>query len=161
MASGSVFGLKRTLPHIFGVVFGFAILLGAMILGLALVLEQMPALTLSVQLAGALWLAWLEAKSVYLAFAAAGEKSSDRPIANAAPLNAFEADLFQWANPKALVITASCAAAFGALSPSVYVRAGVIISIISLVGLVTSAIWTLAGSTLLRWLDTGWRAKAA
>ena len=164
MASGSVFGLRRTIPHIGGVVFGFAVLLGAMSLGLGLLLERVPALTLTVQWAGAAWLAWLGGKLVYLAFATRQQSEApgaNKPDAQTRPLYALEAALFQWANPKALVMTASCAAAFGALSPFVSVRLGVMISIFSLIGVGTSVLWTLAGSTLSVWLDTGSKAMAA
>jgi threonine/homoserine/homoserine lactone efflux protein len=161
MASGSVFGLRKTAPHIFGVVFGFAVLLGAMILGLGLLLQQVPALTATLQFAGSAWLAWLGIKLVYLAMVDTSDRDSAKPSLRTRPLYASEAALFQWANPKALVMTASCAAAFAALSSSVSVRLVAMITIFTVIGLFTSALWTLAGSTLSRWLDTGRRAKAA
>lgn len=161
MASGSVFGLRQTFPHIAGVVFGFAVLLGAMILGLGLLLHRLPALTLAVQLAGAAWLSWLGGKLVYQALVNTDRNDTNKPGVSSRPLYASEAALFQWANPKALVMTASCAAAFGGLSSSVSIRLGVMISIFSFIGLFTSLLWTLAGSTLSRWLDSGWRAKVA
>ncbi|XUU60826.1 LysE family translocator [Erythrobacter sp. HA6-11] len=161
MASGSVFGLRRTIPHILGVVFGFAVLLGAMILGLGLLLEQVPAVTKTVQLAGAVWLAWLGCKLAYSALSSADQPRAGQRSAKDRPLYAFEAALFQWANPKALVMTASCAAAFGALSASVSVRLAVMISVFSIIGIVTSVLWVLAGSTIARWLNTGWSARAA
>ncbi len=158
MASGGVFGLKRTIPHIIGVVLGFGVLLGAMILGLGLLMERAPGLTLAVQIAGASWLAWLGLKLCWSALHYEKKNNENSRKSQARPLKFSEAALFQWANPKALVMTTSCAAAFTGLSDIVWVRLIVMTTIFSFIGLGTSLLWTIMGSSLSRWLETGRKA---
>ncbi|NNU17510.1 LysE family translocator [Parvularcula sp. ZS-1/3] len=161
MASGSVFGFRKTLPHITGVVLGFAVLLSAMIAGLGLVLEGLPAITIGVQVIGAGWLFWL---GLSLCLSAKDHSAVTRHIpsvTSARPFRAIEAALFQWANPKALAMTASCAAAFSALAPSVVLRLTVMVTVFSVIGALTSVLWTLVGCRLAKLLATGSSAYIA
>lgn len=158
MASGSVFGLRQTVPHIVGVVLGFAVLLAAMIAGLGMLLESIPAVALTVQLIGATWLFWLGLRFC-LSAGNSGQSAAQETAAR--PLRTVEAALFQWANPKALAMTASCSAAFSSLSPSVPVRLTVMVTVFSLIGLATSVLWTMAGSKLAQILATGRSAVIA
>lgn len=161
MSSGSVFGFRQTLPHIAGVVSGLAVLLSAMILGLGLLIEQWPVVMRAVQFAGGAWLAWLGAR---LLWAAIGQQIASHNTESAAagrPLRALEAALFQWANPKAIAMTASCAAAFTALSPSIAIRFLTMVSIYSLSALISSFLWTLTGSSLALLLSSGQSARIA
>lgn len=161
MASGGVFGFRRTLPHIVGVVTGLAVLLGGMVLGLGLLLERLPGITKTIQLLGTAWLGWLGIRLVWAAYKAVETPGNDQGQTAARPLTVQEAALFQFANPKALVMTTSCAGAFAQLSSSVAIRMTVMVVIFSFMGILTSLVWTLAGSTLSILLQSGRSARIA
>src|SRR4051812_43476527 len=59
MASGAKFGLKKTVPHMVGVVVGFAILIAVVGLGLGALFAVFPFLHTILRWAGALYLLWL------------------------------------------------------------------------------------------------------
>ena len=100
-SSGLTFGFRRTVPHIVGILGGCFVLIAVTGLGLGAVFQAEPRLQLALKIAGAGYLLYLAWK-----FWRAGElkdKGEGRPLtlANAA--------IFQFVNPKALVmaITAS------------------------------------------------------
>lgn len=92
-ASGVNFGLRRTLPHLLGVVAGYPVLFAAVGTGLGGVFQRLPWLHTALMIVGSLYLAWLAWK---IAFAPA--MSSDP--GERRPLNFWQAAAFQWVNPK-------------------------------------------------------------
>ncbi len=106
LASGVNFGFTRTMPHAFGIGFGFLSLLFAVGFGLGAVLTAVPALHVVLKIAGGaylLYLAWRIAMSRTMA--------SDRD-ANARPITFLEAAAFQWVNPKAWVMAVTAMAVY-------------------------------------------------
>ncbi len=98
MASGLNHGLRRSLPHLAGIVLGFMFLVFATGLGLHTVFEQVPPLQMVLKYAGAaylLWMAWQLARSGPMA---ASDATPPRPM------GFFAAAAFQWVNPKAWVM---------------------------------------------------------
>ncbi|WP_371055383.1 LysE family translocator [Rhodosalinus sp. K401] len=94
MASGANFGLRRTLPHLAGVAFGFPLMIVPVGLGVMQLFDLWPtAYTLLTvfSVAYILWLAWK------IAHAAPPPEAQT----NARPLGFFQAAGFQWVNPKA------------------------------------------------------------
>ena len=59
MSSGALFGWQRSLPHLGGVLLGFAILMSSAVFGLGSVVAQWPWLVVIVRVFGAAWLAWM------------------------------------------------------------------------------------------------------
>ena len=59
LASGLNFGFRRTLPHIAGVTFGFAFMVGAVGIGLGTVFMAYPVLQTILKYAGAAYLIYL------------------------------------------------------------------------------------------------------
>jgi threonine/homoserine/homoserine lactone efflux protein len=104
-ASGQAFGLYRTLPHIFGVAIGFALLLIAFGLGLSQVFHRYPDLHRALRIAGAVYL-------LYLAWRIATTGDPANGEARSRPLSFFEAALFQWVNVKGLTFAAGVMTAF-------------------------------------------------
>lgn len=159
MSSGALFGFRRTLPHIFGVFIGFNILMLAAIFGLAAVITQLPWLLIVVKIAGATWLAWLGLKFFIAAFVRETTGTSSENHNRSRPFHFYEAALFQWANPKALIMAVAAAGAYVGLSDSITVRALLICSTFMVAGVLSATTWTIAGSTLNRLMSSGRSAR--
>ena len=88
MASGANFGIARTLPHMAGIVAGFALMLFGVGAGLARVFEVWPTLHVVLRAASLGYLVWL-------AWRIARAGRPDASGAAARPLTFLEAALFQ------------------------------------------------------------------
>jgi threonine/homoserine/homoserine lactone efflux protein len=93
MASSAKFGLSRTVPHAFGIIIGFPLMVFGVGLGLGEVFERFPTLHTILKFVAAanlLWIAW-----TLIGLRIGDVKADERP------LRFYEAALFQWVNPKA------------------------------------------------------------
>jgi len=172
MSSGALFGFKRSLPHILGVTFGFPALLIAVVYGLGALLERLPWLVTIVKTIGAAWLGWMAVKFLIAAYYLAipnndgkndGENNgstNNKPANRARPFRFVEAALFQWANPKAVLMALATSSGFVTLSPSIHMRALLITSTFIIFAFLATSVWTLAGSTLNRAMSQGHSAVA-
>ena len=109
-ASGVNFGFTRTIPHILGITFGFVVLLIGCAAGLGALVAAWPPLQTALKVVGSLYLLWLAWKIA----TAAPASGDDKHVAQ--PITFLQAALFQWVNPKAVVIALSAIA--------IYVRPG-------------------------------------
>lgn len=162
MSSGAMFGLKRTIPHICGVFIGFNILMLAAIFGLDVVLSKLPWLLTVVKIVGAAWLAWLGFKFLQAAFkthSTQGTESKKQKPARARPFKFYEAALFQWINPKALIMAVALAGAYVGISENIALRTALICGTFLIFGLLSATTWAVAGSTLNRLMSSGQSAK--
>lgn len=144
MASGINFGYRRSLPHLLGVAFGFAVMLTAVGLGLAQVFAVVPALRLvlkAVSVVFMLWLAW----KIATEHAPGGE---GRAVGR--PLRFGQAAAFQWVNPKAWAIAITATSAYAPVAGSLGVA--VVAAVFCLIGLASSNTWVLAGRAVARFL---------
>jgi threonine/homoserine/homoserine lactone efflux protein len=105
-ASGVNFGFAHTIPHMLGVTVGFVVLLAACATGLGLVVSAIPASLLVLKAACGLYMLWLAWK---VATASTANRDDKAP---ARPLSFFQAALFQWVNPKAVVVALSAIAIY-------------------------------------------------
>ncbi len=103
--SGVNFGFRRSLPHIFGIAAGFMCQAMLVASGFGLVLQSQPRLYVALKIFGALYLLYLAGR---LALPRARLVSGE-PVA-AKPITFIEASLFQFLNPKAWLISVTCAA---------------------------------------------------
>lgn len=94
MASGANFGLKRTLPHLTGVAFGFPLMIVPVGLGVMQVFDLWPPAQTVLRVVSVLYMLWLAWKIAHAA------PVKDRE-AEARPLGFLQAAAFQWVNPKA------------------------------------------------------------
>ncbi len=97
LTSGVNFGFKRTIPHMFGIAFGFGALLLAVGFGLKEVFEEFPQVQLIIKILGAAYLLYLAWRIANAGPVEVGEGSSQ-------PMTFMAAALFQWVNPKAWVM---------------------------------------------------------
>lgn len=140
LASGLNFGLRRTLPHVAGVSFGFAFLVTVVGLGLGAVFAAYPLLQSILKYAGAAYL-------VYLAIVIARSGQVTASNASSQPLTFWQAALFQWINVKGWVIAIGTITAYAALAsyPWNILTMAVLLLVL---GLSSSVTWTLFGASL-------------
>lgn len=104
MASGVKFGIKRTLPHLFGINLGF----GLMFLGVGSILPLLPEGAMEV-------LQWVAiGLLIYIAIkiATAPTTFHDEKV-DEKPWGFFRAAAFQWINPKGLMMAFAGATSYG------------------------------------------------
>ena len=145
LSSGVNFGLRRTLPHMFGVNAGFVLMIVLIGIGFGQLFERFPWLHVVLKVAGVLymlWLAWKIANST-----AIGEAIRPRQ-----PMTFLQAAAFQWVNPKAWAMAVSAIAAY-TLSDQPTVSALVIALVFGAINLPSIAAWALFGMGLRRYLS--------
>lgn len=94
MASGANFGVRRTLPHLAGVAFGFPAMIVPVGLGVMQVFETWPIAQTILTVMSVIYL-------LYLAWKIANAAPPEKQGPGAKPLSLVQAAGFQWVNPKA------------------------------------------------------------
>jgi threonine/homoserine/homoserine lactone efflux protein len=143
-ASGATYGFRRTMPHMFGVVFGFVVQLLAVCLGLSVLFTRWPVLQTALSWAGAAYLVYLGARMLRSGAAEAQRKSR--------PVRFVEAAMFQFLNPKAWVMSVTSAALFLPQEMGLLLRSAYMALIMEGVGVPCMAAWALFGSSLKNFL---------
>ena len=153
-SSGSLWGFRRTVPHMLGVAIGFPIMLVAVAAGAGGLLLHHPAALTAMRWAGAaylLYLAWRIATAQPRP--AANETRAER--ANGRPLRFWQAALFQWINPKAWLIALSAAATLTSVARHPSLTRAILLAVVFLaVTLPITAFWTSVGLGASRVLRT-------
>lgn len=145
-SSGANFGVRRTVPHIAGIMIGLpsmfiivGFFLGQVFEASALLREAIRWLAVGVML----WLAWKIMTSGGISSASGGAR----------PMRYYEAAAFQWINPKAWAMVIAVTAQF--ISGD---NAGTVIPIVTLVfigvGICSAMVWVGFGAGITRWLNT-------
>lgn len=172
MSSGALFGWRATLPQFAGVQIGFSLVCASAVFGIGALIESWPWLLVIVRIAGATWLSWMGFRYLRAGLAEAwggagtasssGESRADASTAAplSRPLRFHEAVLFQWINPKAILISVSSAGAFVDLSEIVSERALLICGAYMSNGILAGSVWLTLGSMLNRFLSSGKSAAA-
>ncbi len=151
MASGANFGWRGTLPHMMGVVGGFALMTAIVGAGLLQVLELFPQALLWLKVvcgAFVLYLAWKIATAAPL-----GEGGS----AHSRPLRFIEAAAFQWVNPKAIVMSLTTVTTYA--SDKTLTDIALVVLVFVSVNLPCVATWVLIGQQLRTWLQNPTRLR--
>ncbi|MCC6000882.1 MAG: LysE family translocator [Pararhodobacter sp.] len=150
-ASGVNFGLRRSMPHVWGVSLGFTLMVFLVGLFLAELFRQSLLLREGLRWGGAavlLWVAWQIARSGGLP-STSGE---------ARPFTFLQAAAFQWINAKAWVMAVAISAQYvGALNP--WSSAAVVALVFLLAGATSSFAWAWAGQAMRRILATPARVQ--
>jgi threonine/homoserine/homoserine lactone efflux protein len=151
MASGVNFGVRRTLPHLAGVVLGFTVMVALVGFGLDAIFRVAPWLLPAMRWAGAAYLLWL-------AWRIANSGAVKEGAAAAQPLGALAAAAYQWINPKGWVLAVSALTTY-AVSPNYAVSVIVVASTFLLIGFPCSGVWLLFGAAMRRFLADPRRAR--
>ncbi|MCK1737577.1 LysE family translocator [Bradyrhizobium sp. 138] len=141
LSSGLTYGFRRTIPHIVGIVLGFAFMVAAVGLGLGSVFLAYPILQTILKYAGAAYLIYLAAAIAMSGPAKPGEEKAR------GPMTFWGAAMFQWINAKGWVIVIGTITAYAAIAQfPLNIAIQTLISL--LVGTVSTVVWALFGSAL-------------
>jgi len=141
-ASGISFGLKRTIPHLLGIPFGFGIQLALCAYGLGAFLLYIPAANVALKLFGSgylLYLAWSLRVNVV------GSSAND---SSGKPMSFFNAALFQFANPKAWIMAVTGASVFLPPYQPFVLSVATLCLVFCLINLPCVGAWAILGSAI-------------
>lgn len=150
-ASGAQFGLRRTVPHIFGVGLGFPLMVFIVGLFLGQTFQQSPLLQQGLRWGGAALLVWMGWK-----IANAGAPGSGKGAAR--PFTLLGAAAFQWINPKGWVMAISTTAVY-IDKDAPYVTASLIAASFLAMAFSSALGWAWAGQAIAGWLGSGTRLR--
>lgn len=147
LSSGLTYGFRRSIPHVAGIVIGFAFMVGAVGLGLGTIFITYPVLQTILKYAGAAYLIYLAA-----VIAMSGPVASGQDNARG-PMTFWGAAMFQWVNAKGWVMVIGTITAYAAIADFPWnILMQVIISL--LIGAVSCVAWALFGTALRPWLSS-------
>ncbi|HXH46241.1 MAG TPA: LysE family translocator [Bradyrhizobium sp.] len=141
LSSGLTYGFRRTIPHIVGVVIGFAFMVAAVGLGLGSVFLAYPILQTVLKYAGAAYLIYLAAVIAMSGPSKPGEEKAR------GPMTFWGAAMFQWINAKGWVIVIGTITAYAAIAQfPLNIAIQTVISLV--VGTVSTVVWAMFGTAL-------------
>ena len=145
-SSGARFGIRRTLPHLAGVMIGFPVMVLLAGLGLASILLASPLLQLVMKTVSCAYLLWL-------AFQIARSASAKSGSGGGKPLTFLQAAAFQWVNPKAWLMVVSAISAYTAgRGLQLYLQVAILAVICVIVTFLSTLTWAAFGAAIGRWL---------
>jgi len=141
LASGVNYGIKRSLPHFFGINVGFPLLVIAVGLGAGLLFKQFPGLHTVLKIGGTCYL-------LYLAYKVATASTNKISTENKKPFTFIQAFLFQWVNPKAWIMAIGAVVTFASASGNYFLQVIIITVAFIFFGLPCTGLWLLFGASL-------------
>ena len=140
--SGFNFGIKKTLPLIYGVTFGFPILLIVINSGLIIIFKKFPTLQEVIKIIGSGFL-------IYLAYKVSlSKKNEDKQTNN--PAKFFNMLLFQFINPKAVLFAIIMVSTFISTNENFIRDTIIVVSVAFIFSFVSIFSWCLLGKFLRR-----------
>ena len=140
--SGFNFGIKKSLPLILGVVFGYISLLVTLAAGLIVVFKVYPLLQIILKIAGSFFL-------VYLAYKIAFQNQiQNKSIKN--PVKFFDTFIFQFINPKGVIIAIITISTFVETGSNYFFHTLVVLGVSFFAALTSITSWCLLGKFLRR-----------
>lgn len=146
LASGVNFGVRRTLPHLFGISSGFAFMTLILGTGLHQVFVHWPLLLEVLRYLGVAYM-------VYLAYRLATSAPPSHDVANQGrPLSFLGAAAFQWVNIKAVFMSITAITVYAGADDNLLPLLALVV-LFSLVNLVACSMWVVFGASMRRWLQ--------
>lgn len=147
MTSGLNFGIRRSLPHFLGILFGFPLMTVLVGLGLGFVFERYPLVHEIIKIAGVCYLLWL-------AWKVANSSPTSLNIAKARPFTFIQSILFQWLNPKGWMMVLGAVAAYTTAEGNIYLQVLIIAGMFMLACLPGVGSWLFLGVGLKKLLKS-------
>jgi threonine/homoserine/homoserine lactone efflux protein len=151
MASGANFGLRRTLPHMFGISLGHGLMVFLMGLGLLELFAIFPMVRTVLTVLTTAYLLWL-------AWKIANAAPPSETAAKGTPLTFLQAAAFQWVNPKAIYMAIAAQTNY-AVQGSGWVGAGLVALVFLMTNFPSITVWAWLGVQMKRLLGTGRRLR--
>ncbi|WP_175973559.1 LysE family translocator [Burkholderia sp. BCC1047] len=145
LASGVNFGFRRTMPHLFGISIGVAILMLCVGFGLGEAFKRLPLLYTVLEAASVAYL-------LYLAWRIGTSGEVKAHGAKPRPMTFIEAAAFQWVNPKAWMMVLTAATTVQ-LSADYGMNAAWMSVVFILIGFPCICLWAAFGLGLRRFLS--------
>jgi threonine/homoserine/homoserine lactone efflux protein len=141
LSSGLTHGFRPTLPHIAGITFGFAFMVGAVGLGLGTIFIAYPVLQTILKYAGVAYLIYLAA------VIAMSEPVSPNQDNRRGPMTFWGAASFQWINAKGWVMVIGTITAYAAIAAYPW-NIAIQVGLSLFLGALSCTAWALFGSSL-------------
>jgi len=138
--SGFNFGIKKTIPHILGVTFGFTSLVVFLSIGLINVFKLFPIIQTVIRYLGTLFL-------IYLAYKIAFSTTSNE-TQKENPVKFIETFLFQYLNPKGVTVAIIVVSTYVELGVNYINYATQIVVLAFLFSITSITLWTFVGKFL-------------
>jgi threonine/homoserine/homoserine lactone efflux protein len=142
LSSAVTYGFRRTVPHVTGVTFGFAFMVGAVGSGLGAVFLAYPVLQTILKYAGAIYLIYLAAQIAMSGPVKPGQERKGR-----GPMGFWRAAMFQWINVKGWVMVIGTITAYAAIASypwNILIQT----SVTFIIGAASAATWALFGTAM-------------
>lgn len=150
LASGTIFGFRRTIPHMLGISLGFSFMLIVVGLGLAGIFDRIPTAYTVLKIVSVVYMLWLAWKIAHAA-------APDAERAGSQPLSFLQAAAFQWVNPKAWSMALTAITLY---SPHHDTHSLLIIALVfAIVNLPSVSTWVVLGQQMSRWLHSPKRLR--
>lgn len=150
-ASAASYGIRATLPHMFGIAVGFSCMLALVCAGLGSALVNFPLLLPAFRWVGTGWLLWLAWKIA--SAPPPGEGGRGRVLGFMGAVG------FQWINPKAWLIAVAAAGEYLSPDQPIIIQLARIFLIFLVVGMPCLMVWALLGSGAGRLLHSPVRLR--
>ena len=138
--SGFNFGIVKTIPHILGVTLGFTSLVIFLTIGLINVFKLFPIIQIIIKYLGTLFL-------IYLAYKIASSTNSD-DIKKENPVKFLETFLFQYLNPKGVMVAIIVVSTYVELGENYFNYATQVVLLAFLFSSTSITLWTFIGKFL-------------
>ena len=138
--SGFNFGIRKTIPHILGVTFGFTSLVLFLSIGLINIFKLFPIIQVVMRYLGTLFLIYLSYKIAF------SETSNEAKKEN--PVKFIETFLFQYLNPKGVTVAIIVVSTYVELGENYINYATQIVTLAFLFSITSITLWTFVGKFL-------------
>ena len=138
--SGFNFGFKKTIPHILGVTLGFTSLILFLTIGLINVFKLFPIIQIVIRYLGTIFL-------IYLAYKIASSTKFDE-TKKENPVNFIETFLFQYLNPKGVMVGIIVVSTYVELGENYLNHATQVVALAFLFSSTSITLWTFIGKFL-------------
>jgi len=143
--SGFNFGIKKSIPLILGVTFGYTILISLAAGGLNIVFNAYPILKSIIKIIGSIFL-------IYLAYKISFQKQiQEKSIKN--PVKFFETFIFQFVNPKGVFAAITSISLFVELGENYIFHSLVVIMVSFFCAITSISTWCLLGKFLRKFAE--------
>ena len=147
MVSGITHGVRRSLPHYWGICLGFPIMVIAIGLGFSKIFILYPSLHQFIKIIGSVYMLYLAWKII---------TASDHLNMSAKkkqPLTFLQAVFFQWLNPKGWVMSVAAVSTYTVVNTSLYQQILIIALFFFILALPCIGIWLIGGVALRKYLN--------